>query len=279
MIIDWYTIIFQIINFLILVFLLRHFLYGPIIKSMDEREQKILQREKTAEARKKEAEEEILSYRRKNEELEETEEEIMAKAHREAEQEKNRLLDEARHDVDETRKRWEADLEREKETFINELRRRIGRQACLVARRCLSDLADARLEELTWSQFLKKLAGLPDEERERLRGALADGDGRVVLHSAFDTGDKQVKELEIALKELLPSRDDQLEVVARSEPDLICGLELESGGYRVAWNVESYLQDVEEQILKELDQTIITKENNTAEKGEVSENDRPAGED
>ncbi|MFO8192962.1 MAG: hypothetical protein R6U08_09445 [Bacillota bacterium] len=278
MIIDWYTIIFQIINFLILVFLLRHFLYGPIIKSMDEREQKILQREKTAEDRKKEAEEEILAYRHKNEELEETKEEIMASAHKEVEQEKNRLLDEARHDVDETRKRWQADLEREKETFINELRRRIGRQACLVARRCLSDLADARLEELTWSQFLKKLAGLPDEDRERLRSALADGEGRVTLHSAFATGEKQMKELKTALAELLPSRDDQMEVVARSEPDLICGLELESGGYRVAWNMDSYLQDVEEQILEELDQTISIEGDGTEDKGEVPENDRPAKE-
>lgn len=279
MIIDWYTIIFQIINFLILVFLLRHFLYKPITSFMNEREQKILQREKEAERMKKEAEEEILAYRRKNEELEETEEEIMARAHKEAEQEKNRLLNEARLDVDETRTRWQADLEREKETFIVELRRRIGHQACLVARHCLGDLADARLEELTWSQFLKKLAHLPDEERDQLRVALADRDGRVVLHSAFDTGDKQVKELETALAELLPPGDNKLEVTTRLEPDLICGLELESGGYRVAWNVDSYLKDVEEQILKELDQTISTEESGMEEKGEVPENDQPAGEE
>ena len=47
--IDYFTIIAQIINFLILVFLLRHFLYRPVITAMDEREQKMVSRLKDAE--------------------------------------------------------------------------------------------------------------------------------------------------------------------------------------------------------------------------------------
>ncbi len=60
--IDYFTIIAQIINFLILVFLLRHFLYGPLLRSMDEREQKISTRLKEAEQQMKEAEQETDSY-------------------------------------------------------------------------------------------------------------------------------------------------------------------------------------------------------------------------
>ena len=35
---DWFTVIAQIINFLILVALLKRFLYGPIIRAMERRE-------------------------------------------------------------------------------------------------------------------------------------------------------------------------------------------------------------------------------------------------
>ena len=41
MLIDWFTVIAQIINFLILVFLLKRFLFDKITGAMDEREKKI----------------------------------------------------------------------------------------------------------------------------------------------------------------------------------------------------------------------------------------------
>ncbi len=47
--IDWFTLIAQVINFLILVWLLRRFLYKPILKAVDEREKKIASQLKDAE--------------------------------------------------------------------------------------------------------------------------------------------------------------------------------------------------------------------------------------
>jgi F-type H+-transporting ATPase subunit b len=254
MIIDWYTIIFQIINFMILVFLLRYFLYGPIIRAMDEREELILQREKDAEKEKEEAAKEVRAFREKSEKIDQQEEEILEKARSAAEKEKRELLDQARQEVDETKRRWDEAFTREKETFITELRRRIGQQACAVARRCLEDLADSKLEELTWALFLKKISNLPQEEREALQEAISEDHNRLNLRSAFDPSPKKLKELEAGIRKILSSPEDEMTFSAKKDPGLICGLELEAGGYRVAWNIESYLDDVEEEILKELDQ-------------------------
>jgi len=41
MLIDWFTVGAQIVNFLILVWLLKHFLYKPILDAIDAREKKI----------------------------------------------------------------------------------------------------------------------------------------------------------------------------------------------------------------------------------------------
>ncbi len=273
MIIDWYTVIFQIINFMILVFLLRRFLYGPVIRAMDEREQKIVQREEDAEEKKDEAEQEARSYRRKTEELAEREKEMFEKARAEAEKEKRELLDQAREEVDESRRRWKDSFEREKKTFIAELRRRIGRQALVVARRCLQDLADARLEELIWNLFLKKLANLPDQELAELKKALQAEGNNLTIRSAFQAGSGQVEELKKNLGELVSVPQGELNLQTATDPGLICGLELDAGGYRVAWNIDSYLEDLEEQVLQELEQDISGGEESQAE--EVSGDGQP----
>ena len=271
MIIDWYTIIFQIINFMILVFLLRRFLYGPVIRAMDDREEKIVQREKDAAAKKKRAEDEAQRYQLQKAELEDQEEQILEKARAAAEKEKRELLEQARQEVDETRRRWQESFDRERETFISELRRRIGLQACSVARGCLQDLADIHLEKLIWGVFINKLENLPGEDRLELKKALTAEGETITLKSAFETKPEQLNELEQALEKLLPDAGKKFKLTAATAADLICGLELDAGGYRLAWSMDSYLEDVEEQVLKELEQNSLSGLKTDAP-GEVSGN-------
>ena len=57
--IDWFTVAAQIVNFLILVALLKYFLYGRIVDAMDRREQSIAQRWNLAEQREAELQQEL----------------------------------------------------------------------------------------------------------------------------------------------------------------------------------------------------------------------------
>ncbi len=253
MIIDGYTIIFQIINFMILVFLLRRFLYGPVVRAMEAREEKIIRREDEALAGKKEAEIARHSYREKKDELDQKEEEILEKVRVEAGKEKQEMMEEARREVDETRRRWQEALMREKESFIGELRRRIVHQACLTARGCLQDLADRDLEGLVLEHFLKKLARLPAGEAESLSNALSGSDKKAVLKAAFEIPGSYIQRLQEGLQEYFPRESGPLEIDTVEAKDLVCGLELETGGYRVAWSVDSYLQEIEENVLEELE--------------------------
>src|SRR5665647_1757282 len=65
--INWFTVIAQIINFLILVWLLKRFLYKPILKAIDEREEKIAAQIKDAEAKDVTAKKEQAEFQKKNE--------------------------------------------------------------------------------------------------------------------------------------------------------------------------------------------------------------------
>jgi F-type H+-transporting ATPase subunit b len=269
MIIDWYTVIFQIVNFLILVFLLRYFLYGPIIRAMDERERKIVEREEQAESSIKAAEAEAESFRNRSEELRKSEEQTMEKARAAADEEKAKLFNMARQEVDQARKRWEDAFELEKESFTVELRRRIGHQACTVARRCLADLADSDLEELIRNRFIQRIKELPEAEQHKLASALKKDQYEATVIAAFDFPAAALKDLTATLKKLAEVNESKLALTSKKEPDLICGVELTAGGHRVAWSVDHYLADVEEQILMGLEQ-----KGNTAEKEEGAASDK-----
>ena len=49
MLIDWFTVIAQIINFIVLVWLLKRFLFKPVLKAVEERQTKVSQQISEAE--------------------------------------------------------------------------------------------------------------------------------------------------------------------------------------------------------------------------------------
>ncbi|HEY4789048.1 MAG TPA: hypothetical protein VIH57_23530, partial [Bacteroidales bacterium] len=68
MLIDWFTVAAQLINFLVLVWLLKRFLYKPVLKAIDEREKRIVMQLQEAENKKAEADREREEFQRKNNE-------------------------------------------------------------------------------------------------------------------------------------------------------------------------------------------------------------------
>ena len=78
--IDWFVFLAQIFNFLLLMYLLKRFLYGRIIKAMDDREAKIAARFAEADELKTKAEEEALLYEKRNQSLNEKKETMLNEA-------------------------------------------------------------------------------------------------------------------------------------------------------------------------------------------------------
>ncbi len=103
MLIDWFTVAAQIINFLILVGLLKHFLYDRIIRAREEREGRIRARLDEAEKKEKESDAEAEKYRRKNIEIEEKRKGILEKARERLKTSEKELTQKARQEVENLR--------------------------------------------------------------------------------------------------------------------------------------------------------------------------------
>src|SRR5271168_4151937 len=107
--IDWFTVVAQAINFLILVWLLKRFLYKPILHAIDEREKGIATQLADAEAKKAEAEKDRDDFQHKNQVFDQERAALLKKATDDARAERSRLLAEATKDADALRaKRQEA---------------------------------------------------------------------------------------------------------------------------------------------------------------------------
>ncbi len=121
MLIDWFTVGAQVINFLILVWLLKRFLYKPILHAIDAREKRIATELADADAKKAEARTERDEFQHKNEEFDQQRTALMSKATDEAQAERQRLLEEARKAADALSSKRQETLRNEAHNLRQEL--------------------------------------------------------------------------------------------------------------------------------------------------------------
>ena len=251
MLIDWFTIIAQIVNFLILVALLKHFLYGRVIKAMDERERKIASRLEDAEKKQEEAENEANSYREKNQELEERRKEFLSQAREEAGKERKELIEKAREEIDQLQSRWREAIRQEKDSFLRELRQQVNEQVCHIARRAMKDLANADLEGQIINTFIERLKNLGEKEQKTIIDSMGKGDHAVTIISAFEIASNDRQKITKALRNTI---EEGVEVEYQTSPDMILGIELKIHGRKLAWSLDDYLESLEASIGRVLEE-------------------------
>src|SRR5271170_7591309 len=166
--IDWFTVAAQAINFLILVWLLKRFLYKPILRAIDEREKGIATQLAEAEAKKTEAQRERDDFQHKNEAFDQARAALQTKATEEAKAERQRLLDEARKDADSLRVKRQEPLRNEQRNLSQEITRWTQKEVFAITRKTLVDLAATSLEERMGAVFVQRLRALTGSDKEQL---------------------------------------------------------------------------------------------------------------
>lgn len=251
MLIDWFTVIAQVLNFLILVWLLKRFLYRPILNAIDAREKKIADELADADAKEAEAQKEKEEFRRKNEEFDRQRDVLLNRTKEEVKNEKLRLLEGARKEVSDLRSKQQEALRNERQNLDREISLRVQQEVFAIARKVLKDLAGESLEELTVNMFAQRLQELNDEGKEELASALGKSSSPVLIRTAFNLPQAQRDFVKKMIKETLG-----IEVQAGFEiaPDMISGIELTADGQKVTWSIAGYLASLEEsmdELLKE----------------------------
>ena len=148
MLIDWFTVLAQIINFLILIYLLKRFLYGPIIKAMEKREKNMVDALDRAKNAEKEASQRSLELEKEKEALMHSKERLLAEAKAEVDAWRERKLKASKEEIEALRKSWLDRLNDDRQTFLNALKRRIAEQIIHCFFGCGSRLGGSRFSRI-----------------------------------------------------------------------------------------------------------------------------------
>ena len=270
MIIDWFTVAAQAINFLILVWLMKRFLYKPILNAIDEREKRIAAELADADSRKAEAAKERDELQVKTKDFDQQRAGLLSKATEEAKAERQRLLDEARQSVDALLLKGQQTLKSDAENLNQAISHQAQREVFAIARKALTDLATASLEERMVDEFTRRLRDIDGPAKDQLATALKNTSEPSIVHSTFKLPDEQCAALQLAVNETF-SADIQLHY--ETAPDLIAGIELISNGQKLAWSIAEYLDSMEQEIGK-----LISKPTKPAASNEVKPAPKPVPE-
>jgi F-type H+-transporting ATPase subunit b len=240
--IHWFTVIAQAINFLILVWLLKRFLYKPILHAIDEREKGIAAQLAQAEAKKAEALKERDDFKHKNEAFDADRAALLKKATDEVKDDRQRLLDEARKDADSLRAKRQEALRNEERDLSQNIIRWTQKEVFDIARKTLLDLAATSLEERMSAVFVERLRALTGSPKEQLAGALKASTQPARLRSAFALPAEQQAAIQKAINETFSA---DIPIQFEIAPEIVSGIELSTNGQKVAWSIADYLATLE----------------------------------
>jgi len=239
---DWFTFTAQIVNFLILVVLLKRFLYRPIVQAMDQREQNIASELEEARQKKVEADQKESEYQKKLDQLEAQKEEWQREAKEEVEEQRKDMLKEAHSEIEMVRQRWKEALDSEKKAFLSELGKNTTEQIVDILKKILTDLSNRNLEKQTLEVFIEKVQHLDKMSIERLaESALHEGGetDRLKIRSTFELEESDRDRI---VKVIQKEISDDVQCEFEEAPDLGFGIEIKTVGWKVGWNLNHYLE-------------------------------------
>lgn len=238
MLIDWFTVGAQVLNFLILVWLMKRFLYKPILNAIDAREKRIAKEIADADATKSEAGKERDEFQQKNEAFDAQRAGLLSKATDEAKAERERLLAEARKAADALSAKRQESLANDARNLNQAITRRAQDEVFAIARKALTDLATTSLEERMGEVFTRRLRELNGEAKHVLAEALKTAAEPALVRSAFDLPADQRAAIQNALNETFAA---DVHLRFETAPDLVSGIELTANGQKVTWSIGDYL--------------------------------------
>jgi F-type H+-transporting ATPase subunit b len=243
MLIDWFTVGAQAVNFIILVWLLKRFLYKPILNAIDTREKRIATELAAADAREALARKSHDEFDEKNKQFDRDRDALMAKATLEIKAEHERLLDEARKAASALLSEQRAAARNDATALMDQMMRLAAGEVFDVARRALGDLASMTLEQRLGEIFTRRLREMKPDAKQLLDVALRAPHAAAVVCSRFSLAAQEKATIQNALNETFAS---DIRLIFETAPDGICGIELTVGGQKLSWSIAGYLEALEE---------------------------------
>lgn len=241
MLIDWFTVIAQFFNFLLLVWLLKRFLYKPIMNAVDRREQTI--QEQLSHAAEQMDTAEILNnqYLSEINNFNSKKEDLMLQAVQEAESVKKNMIDANKLELSHLKQKQKESLRDQEEAYQNNLIKQAQTEIFQIAKKTLYDLSSEEIESHLFRVFMNQIKALTTAQKDELRFTLADCQYKIIFKSSYEMQETDQQLLTNTLTDMVVH---PVSLVFVKQSELINGFQLLTGDFKVSWNIEEYLIDL-----------------------------------
>jgi F-type H+-transporting ATPase subunit b len=242
---SWSTFLLEIINFLILVWILKHFFYAPVKSVIERRRKGIEDSLAQAEVMRSEAKQVEEQYKSRLSQWEKEKKQAHEALHKEINDERDRLMEALQSTVEKEREKAKV-LETRR---INEVQRKNELQALNNAAqftsKLLSRLASPEMEQKLCELLVEELPQLSPEWQESLGNVFSSDENpisaqiAVKVSSAYPLTDQCCNNIKSALKDLVGK---SIDCEFTRDPQLIAGLRINFGPLVLRANLHDELQ-------------------------------------
>lgn len=245
MLIDWFTVGAQVLNFVALVWLMKRFLYQPVLDAIATREKRIADQIAAAVAKEAQAVTERKTFEDKNKALDQQRADLLSRATDHAQAEGQRLAEETRKSAAALAVQRQQSLDTQAAQLQQLIAGRAALEVFAVARKTLADLANVDLEERMVAVFTRRLGELAEPAKKLLGAALQHSPEPALVRSHFALPAEQQAAIHNAVNVAFSA-----DIALRFETaaDAVCGIELSAGGQKLAWTIAEYLRDLEQAV-------------------------------
>ena len=238
MLLDNFTIIAQLINFLILIWLLKRFLYGPILAAIDAREQRLRDQQQQALSEQDAARSRHQQLAQMQQQLQEQQQQLLQETRDQAEQERQRLIEQSRKEIISLREQWQQRLTSEQQEVVTRLQQNTEQAMLQTLKAIVTELATSNLQQAMVATFIQRLASLDEKQLNLLRGQPINQQSAYKIVSAKALSASETEQLEEAITKLTEA--GSFHYTLNSE--LLCGIELHHNGHKLSWSLAGHLE-------------------------------------
>lgn len=233
---NWSTFILEIINFLVLVWILKRFLYRPVLDVIARRREAIEQQSSESQQLRQEAETLKNQYQNRLADWEQERRQARETLTREMDQEQARQMEALQASLGREREKMQAAEECRQAEKTREIEHQALQQGAEFATRLLAMASGPELEKRLVDRVIGELAELSPQQSARLQAQWGEHPEQIALQSAYPLAAEQQQALE---KQLAATVGKAIPVDYSRQPELLAGLQITIG----AWVLQANIRD------------------------------------
>ncbi len=246
---DGATLLFQIVNFLVLLWLLNRFLFRPLRQKLGERRSTISDTLQNARDQEVEAAQlrKIWEERQRRAELHA--EEILQKAQREAEERRAELLEESRRQMDRLMEDMRSDLERQRDELLAVSYDDILDAIINLSGNVVQSITTRRTHDDLVTNFAASIFQMPQSEVEEYRQLMTGRVPTAFVTTPVPLTPDQTRTLADTLSSLI---DRRVELQVQVDQDLIAGIQVRLADKLIDNSVRHQLNRIRDRVRQDL---------------------------